>query len=499
MSKSKAIIRDAVKFTVSGYVSSICNFVSATVVRKILDPVFMGLYTELTLIFEYAKYSNLGIFDSLDRQIPYYNGKKDFKKLDETKNIGITFSLFTSLICALGLIIFSYIIGGRLSPVLATGLKIVSVMVVIQSISTFYVTTIRASHLFGPLSNYVVIISVFDIIFKAVLGLRFGVTGMLWATVFTLILGIIYLFKKTGIGFSIVLKIPAASLRALLKIGFPLLLAGFAFMVLRSVDRLMIIAFLTKEDLGFYSIAIMAHSFIFQLPNLIYTVLFPRFYEEFGKSEDTARLKGFLEKPTIAFSCIFPILIGITIIVFPIFINYILPKYQQGITSTYILLFGTFFISITNMSGYLMVALKKQNVLVMISALCVGICILLNFIFVKAMHLGISGIALGTSITYFLYSLFIISYALKLYVSDIFARLRFLMEIYAPIVWVLFIYNYLRFFFHYNFKNLNSDIFNASIQIMVFLVLTIPLLIHVNKKTNLYSRMKNAEIGLFKK
>lgn len=500
LSESKTIIKDATRFTLSGYISSVCNFISATIIRKILNPFFMGIYAELALVLEYAKYSHLGVLDSLDRQIPYYNGRKEFEKMEETKNVGVSFSLLTSLISALGIIIFSYFLKDRLSPSLFIGLKVIAIMVVARSMSTFYVTLVRTNHLFGPLSNYVIIVAIFDILFKTILGIKFGVIGILWGTVITLILGILYLFRKTGLRFRITLKMPKMVIKSLLSIGLPLLLAGFTFMVLRSIDRIMIITLLTKEDLGYYSIAIMMHSFVFQLPNLIYTVLFPRFYEAFGRAENNVdKIRNYLEKPTLAFAYLFPIMIGMAIIALPVFVNYVLPRYKDGITPALILLFGTFFISITNMSAYLLIALKKQNALVIIGAICAIISVFLNLILVKTFHLGIKGVALGTAITYFLYSLFLIGHAIRYYIESFYNKIKFFLNLYLPLLWVLAVFYIFSLVFTYGADNLKLDIGKASLQILLLLVLAFPLLARANKKIDLYNRIKNAGFNIFKK
>jgi O-antigen/teichoic acid export membrane protein len=500
LSESKRIIRDGTAFTVSGYISSVFNFISAIIVRRILSPFFMGIYAELALIFEYAKYNHFGMIDSLDRQIPYYNGKKEFGKAEEIKNIGVSFSLFASLFSALIIIAFSYVFKGRLSPSLFVGLKVIAVMVIAQSMSSFYVTLVRTHHLFGSLSRYVIIVAVCDVLFKAVLGIKFGVIGILWATVVTLILGILYLFKRTGFRFKITLNIPGKAVKSLLGIGFPILLAGFTFMVLRSIDRIMIIAFLSKEDLGYYSIAIMMHSFVFQLPNLMYTVLFPRFYEAFGGSENNIdKLRGYLEKPTLAFAYLFPVIIGVAVIILPLLVNYILPRYADGINPASILLFGTFFISITNMSSYLLIALKRQNMLLLIGGGCVIISAFLNLIFIKVFHMGIEGVALGTALAYFFYSFFIIGCAMRQYIKSLYNKIKFFLDLYLPLLWVLLIFYIFGFIFSYDFKNLKLDIGTASLETVIFLMLTSPLLISVNKKIGLYSKVKDAGFKFFKR
>lgn len=499
MTKSKRLIKDAARFTVSGYISSTCGLFSAIVVRRILDPFLMGIYSELLLVFEYAKYNHLGALDALDRQIPYYSGKGQTDKKEESARAALSFSLAASLVCAAALTLFSLVMGGRLSPALSVGLKIVGIMVVVQSVSTFYVTMVRGHHRFGPLSAYVIILAVSDIVFKLFLGLIFGLTGILWASVATLGISLLYLMKKGGVRIRVSLRIPFGVLKALIMIGFPLILSGFAFMVLRSVDRIMIIAYLTKEELGLYSIAIMVHSFVFQLPNLIYTVLFPRFYEAFGNTEDVSKLRGYLEKPTIAFAYIFPLLIGLAAIALPVLIHYILPKYTAGIPAATILLFGTFFLSITNMYGYLLVALKRQVDLVIIGVSGVAVSFALNFVFINFFHLGIEGVAAACTVSYFIYSVILIGYAMRWSADALIEKLKFFVSIFSPIAWAAAVLAALQLFLRYRFFDLKSDVITAAAGMSIFFLLMVPLMVMVNKKISIFGRLRDAGIGIGKR
>lgn len=499
MSKAGRIIKDATKFTLGGYLSSVFDFASAVIVRKVLDPFFMGLYTELLLVFDYAKYSHLGMIDALDRQIPYYNGKKEPDKRDEAVNAGASFSFFASLLCASIIAVAAYLLKGRISNLFICGLWLIALTVVIQSLSSLYVTLVRTNHLFGPLSIYVILVSVISVILKYALGINFGVAGILWSTVLALSISLFYLFRKTMLRFKISVKIPAHTLKELMKIGLPLFLTGFAFLFLRSVDRFMIIAFLRREDLGYYSIGIMMHSFVFQLPNLIYTVVFPRFYEAFGAFEDSVdNLRGYMEKPSLAFSYLFPVLIGLLLIMLPVFVNYMLPKYAEGITSASILLFGTIFLSITNMSTYLLVAFKKQNILLAISIIAGIANIIITLVFIKVFALGLAGVALGTAGAYLLYSFLLIGYSIGHYVDKGVDKVKFFIDLYAPSLYVIAALFLLKFFFRYNLTSIFSDIFIMLTQSVIFMILTLPLILRMNRKTRLFDTISGLGIDLIK-
>jgi len=498
--KKDKLIAHTTQFTVSGYVSSVINFFVAIVVRRILSPYLMGIYAQLALIFEYAKYCHLGAIDSLDRQIPVYRGGGDEKTAAEAANVGISFSLLASVVCACVIIVFGIIRRPAIEPALNHGLYVISLLVITQIVCSFYVTLVRTRHLFGVLSRYVVLLAVSDLFLKFALGVKFGVVGILLGSVLSLFAGFAYLYRVTGIRFHIAFPVNIRVLKTLLAIGFPLLMAGFTFMVLKSIDRIMILSFLGKEPMGYYSIAIMMHSFAFQLPNLIYTVLFPRFYERFGRlKENVKELRPLLEGPTLAFSFIFPVIIGIAVILLPLFIRKVLPAYHEGIPAANILLFGTVFLSITNMSGYLLIALKKQARIVFIGVFSIICNILLNLYFIKILKMGITGIALGTGISFFLYSLVLISHALGLYLEKRPHRLKFIFKVYFPVFSIISLVIIINEAVERIFKAECGNTIDTTVRLIVFSFLSLPFLLYINKKHSIFRKIKDASSGIFRR
>lgn len=478
------IIKNALKFSAGNYIANIFDFFTRIIIRRLLGPATMGIFVELTLLFEYVKNHSLGILDALDREIPILNGKKDYAGLRYTSNTGLSFCMVTSLTLALLLISYSLFMRRVHDLNLINGIRIIAALNIIHTFISFYIVFIRTHHRFGLLSRYLLIMGVINLVLSLVFVMIFGFYGLLLALILIGAVRIIYLFRASGYRFKIRMNFPLSEVARLLKIGFPLLLSSFIFMTLRSVDRFMIIGFLDRVNLGYYSIATMMHSYIFQMPNLIYAVLFPGFYEAFGRASNIQTIRNYYEYPALTFAYLFPIFVGLAILILPLILNYLLPKYLPGKMPAIILMLGTFFISITNMSGYLLIALNKQKFIVFIGIIAILVSIILNYVLLKIFALGLSGVALATAITYFIYSFFLIVAAFRNYTRDIKEHICFLFSLYAPFIWVLLVLGGIYLLFAgLCFANFREKLLYLFLQIFIFLLACLPLLFYLNRRT----------------
>jgi len=481
-SRAKKTLSDSLKYSVSGYFSYIFSFIVGIITRRILGPALMGIFSELMLIFQYMKFYDMGILNSLDKEVPYWNGRNDIDKSRWIQDIGFSVNLYLSLITGIILVLFSFFIKDT-DPVFILGLRILAVLIVIQALASFYTVIIRTHHKFNILSFYVILVAVLELILIIFLGIKYNFYGVLAAFFLTILMGVIYLWKATARHFHVYIKLPWKEIGRLFKIGFPLFLSGLIFLLVRSIDRIMIIGFLDQTQLGYYSIATMMFAGIFQLPNLIYSVIFPRFYEAFGRS-DLKGVRLHFEKPTLIFAYLFPIIIGATILVLPFFIHYLLLDYQPGVISANILLLGIFFISLINMPMYLLTALNKQRYIVIFGLIATFIIFASDYIFLK-IGLGLKGIALGTCLGYFFYCTTLMVFSYRHYAKDMRELLLFLKKIYMPFMWMAAsIYLLTMVFKNDLFYGFPKDLFLMLIKEISFLIICLPLCYFLNRETN---------------
>jgi len=444
------------------------------------------------LIFDYAKYSHLGVIDAMDKELPYSYGKKDDERFEALKNTGFTFCMGLALCIGIGVFVASFFMNFSKDTLFVNGIRIVAFMIVLQLINALYIVLNRSRNNFSVISKYIILIALLDITVKIALVLKFKFYGLLWASVITWALGLWYFYKASIGRFKLLFNFKRADISRLFKVGFPIFIMGFVYMTLRNIDRIMIIRFMSRESLGFYTIAIMVSVYVTQLPNLIYAVIFPRFYQAYGEKQNIHQIRELFVRPTIVFAYFFAILIGLVIIGLPLLVQSLLPKYVDGVLPASILLSGAFFLALVNMSGYLLIALNKQIYMVLIGAVGIFAGAILNIIAIQKLGLGLAGVAVATSISHFFYATVLITVAFSNYTKKISEHLRFFLQLYAPFVWVAVLMFVLRGFTFNSSGDMWCDLRGVILKAIVFILACLPLVYYANKKTSVLRLAKEA-------
>jgi O-antigen/teichoic acid export membrane protein len=181
-----------------------------------------------------------------------------------------------------------------------------------------------------------------------------------------------------------------------------------------NIDRVMIRNLLDNTSLGYYSIAIMAHNFVFSFPNAVSVLMFPRFQHRFGQTQNLADLEPLLRTPLLTMTWAVPVFCGGVFLVLPTVVHYILPRYVPGLEAMKILLVGTSFICLTHMPNQFLITLDKQARTASFLMGLVVVAVGLDYLAIR-MGLGIEGVAAATTISYLIYYLGLLAYALKHY------------------------------------------------------------------------------------
>ncbi len=451
----------------------------------------MGHLSFLFMIIEYFKYSHLGLIQALDREIPFYNGQGQGDKVQEIQKVSYNFYFFATCLISMCVLMAAGVmkLSGYQPPYLE-GFYIVPFLLMAYMFVTYYRVILRSHHQFSLLSRLNLLSALVEVTACVGLVMIWGIQGVILGLTLTFLLGGIYIRKKSMLRFPLHLKwIKFRELRRLLKIGIPLILYDSLRMVFLSVDKIMIIALLGYTQLGLYSVATMAFNFLMPLPKSIFNVIAPRFYEAFGKTENIESMKKYLIEPTIVVGYLFSILIGIGVIFLIPMIFHILPQYRDGIQAVTILLISSFFYSIIFMWGFFLIAMHKQMKMVYFNLIAVILSIGLNLFFVKGLHWGIAGIAVGTSITYAVLSTIFITYVYSFYTNSIKDHLKLLLQCYFPAFWGgVLLWGILRIkgFSH---VSLITDLIEASGFSIIFFACCLPLVLYVNNRSRLFEML----------
>jgi O-antigen/teichoic acid export membrane protein len=394
------------------------------------------------------------------------------------KIVDVTFSylIVAGLVVAVVIWLLSFFL--FTNPLLKTGMKIIAVLVPMTLMYNLVINVLRAKKQISILSKVVIINILFVAMFAIPGAYLFNVNGFAAGTVIATALSFCLAKRWSNIRFS--LSFDWDQIWHLIKIGFAMFLASILFRTFMNVDKIMIGKMLGIEQLGLYTIGIMAVQQVGSLPRFFNIVIFPHIQEKYGATKDVMDVKEMILRPTYFISRLMPILTGIIIFLAQPIVLYVLPQFKDGLGVMKILVLGYFFMAVNQMSSVLLFTIDKQKLLIPLYGIMVAVCIGFNYLFIT-MGLGIIGVALGTSISYFLFFLVVFSFASK-HIIEWREIKRFYFEI--MIFYIYFLINILWIDAVVNFPGATLTSFA---KISCFLLVCIPVLISVQRRERIFS------------
>lgn len=476
--KDKIIISSSY-YSVVRLVSQILLIIRGFIIARLLGPSLFGIWNIYLAVLSYSQHSHLGMYEGMVKDIPYYKGRKNPEKVEQIKNTVFYSMFFISLFIALTLIIVSFVLEDKYSPIFINGLRLVAILVILQQMYSYYLGLLTANSRFIIISKITLLFSFLSVVLIYPLVSLYGLNGAIYSIALSNLFALIIIRRalKYKFHFNIVLS----EIRRLLKIGFPLLLISFMYVLLGTIDKLMIAGLINETELGYYSIAVVISNFVFYVPNIVGAVMFPSMMEALGTHGNVKYLKNYLIDPIFILAYLMPLVIGIVYLSFPLFIKNFLPNFIHSIDVTKILILFMYFMALNSISSKFVIAINKQNKILglQIFSVLLGIC--LNYIFIK-LGWGIEGVALATGITYMVYSNATTMFAFSQVTNKLSEIIKQVIPLWAPFFYLLILIVVLDNPFSQNFQ---VSIFHTILKIIYFILLNVPLIMYLNKRTNI--------------
>lgn len=395
--KKRSIIQSTTGYTAANSLAQGIGMINSIVLRGFMGPRAMGVWSLLQVILGYCGYASFGTTKALARDYPYFRARGENEKADELKDLTLTFSLAMSLIPAALLSVYLGFRGRGLEPALRFGLGFLVVFLFIQRFYDLVVNLLRSEKKFGVLSQLLVLNAVGGLVISFLLVSRWNIYGLLGGTALVTLGCLWFIYRRNPYRFRYYWN--SRELVKELKLGIPLVISGFLFEFLKSLDKWMLAKGLGFYEVGLYSIAMMVNSYVYSLPMTFAHIWYPHLQEAYGEGESAAAVKGYLVTPVFILSVLVPFLSGLAIFIAPVLTELLLPKFTAGIGAMKIYLAGTYFLMLAQFSRDFLVRLDKYwlNIGVAISA--IGVNFFSNLLFLK-LGWGLEGIAAGTAISF---------------------------------------------------------------------------------------------------
>ncbi len=310
------------KFFSSNILSVPISLITGFINFRNIDPVFMGIWSTVTIFEVYTNFLRMGIVNGMNRELPFAMGQKDFEKANKYASSTLLFSLLNIIILLLitPLIVNQINIDERYYACLA--------VVLFKACLSFYTTyltgTFRSDDQFNKLSN----INLISLLSKLLLCplVFLGFNGFLIYEVILLLIGAILLHYFRPI--KIKPQFHQIEFMRLFRTGIPHFVTSYIISVIDTLPRLFIIKFGTEQLLGLYSPVLMLLNIIMIFPSTISTYLYPKFSYKIGMNVAASVIwKQYIKVLILSF-------LGISVIVL---IGYFLIDYFGIIFPKYVL------------------------------------------------------------------------------------------------------------------------------------------------------------------
>lgn len=355
---------------------------------KLVGPEQMGIWQTITLISTYGMILTIGVINGMGRNVPFYRGKGD--ELEVRKNIATTlfFLLIVLAIFTAVLPVIYFLLPVEVNITVLLGVVLLGARVV----NTYSVMLIRSFRDFRRLGTHQAMTALVLLITIVPLFVIPDLHTIFWG-VFLSLVTVILLSKK----YSSLYPRSRKVFFDLLRTGFPIYIVGLCFIVLTTIDRVIVLGFLGTEQLGIYIVAAIAMAVLLMAPALVSNVMYPKLAEIYGS---TGRLSDLVPQVIMIIKLNFLFTVPIAIAFFVAFYLYVIPvhmdAYLPGRDAMAIILGGCLFIPVGAGFGDLFNVIGLQARYLRNTILGVAVNVCTGWWLVAHMGAGLEGAAAGT-------------------------------------------------------------------------------------------------------
>jgi O-antigen/teichoic acid export membrane protein len=427
-------IRNIIWVFVSIVVSKGMGIATAFFIPKILGPADFGIWVAMLAVLQYAPIACLGTGEALIRLFPYHYARDEFEKAREIED-GVLGSIIigSAFILIFGLIFTNLVV----MPGFQNVLPMVKLMILSASVSlfsAFYSLRLVAHQKFKcvglteTLRSFVTFVLLVS--FSYAWSLKGSVFGYLISEI--LLCALLVIISTFACG-KISVKFSFQSLLKLVKVGLPITLVWWVYILQTTAGSLISMAFLGDIPTGYFGLGVSISSILILIPDAVNRVLYPRINEEVGRGGGYNVMERLVIMPGFIIGLFGALLIGVLVLFLPYLYFTVFQRYLPGLLCGKILLLGAFFSCLVRSGANFLIANNEIYLLLKYVIVGLGTNVLLNIIFIKA-GFGIAGVAFGTAIASIIVTTIIWISVFRVFGKGKVERWKELYKLYSPFI-----------------------------------------------------------------
>ncbi len=384
-------------FTASTVLLQASRFGVSMYSAKLLGPEIWGSWNILNLALVYLGVFHLGLINAMNREVPFFRGSGDDDRVRLVESVTLGVVLISAVVVCAGVILGSTLLAG---DALRGPLSTLAPLLAVSLFSVYLQTSLKSNNRFYRMSWQQLVFAGLLPLLAIPMARRFGLSGFIGGQAIAIALvaaGMVSIWR-----FNLKPRIDGREMLRLMRIGFPILGVGILYALLTTADRLVIVAMLDKIELGYYSLAIMVVGIIGLIPMLVAQQTYPRMAETWGRTRQVDDVMRWVYRQVVmAVGITIPVVVIVYLAATP-FVMRFLPDFAPGIRAMKIIVIGPLFLALAGGFGNLLNTLNRQTWYLLVQGIALLLNVVLNITLIRA-GLGITGVAIGTTITYALY------------------------------------------------------------------------------------------------
>jgi len=393
--------------------------VTAVLLRMILSPSQMGIWQTVKLLISQGNYANLGISKGAAREYNVALGSSEIEDARRGLSIALTVNTLTSVAYAAllagvgiwvaassitGSVTFASLTSAWLTNPWAIALTVAGILAAVSRYVTFRITILRTEQRFDVTSRIAVAEAVVTLAIVCLCAWIFGLPGVYLGTLAVMATG--WVLAVRGSRFSLRAAWDRATASRLVAIGGPILLAGAASSLLRSLDKVMILAYMPDgaTALGIYSAALLVAGQLLGLGNMAASVVGPRYGRRYGETQDEAAVAQLAADASGWIAVAMSGLAAISLTAGVPLLARLIPDYAAGLEPLGLLVPGILAMTLSLPGSQSLVAVGRQKTALWCVLIAIALAAGANH-FVLTAGYGLTGVAAATSGSFLFYYL----------------------------------------------------------------------------------------------
>ena len=392
--------RDSLALAVTQYLVRAMSMARNFVAAKLLDPTSYGAWNALQLMMDYGAIAPLGTQQGLDQMVPARIVEGDPERLARAKRAALfNVVVLTLLFTAFGLGWAS--VGSSRMRVFwgLGGLAVALFCVLLVNVANVGTGVLRSHGDIGGFARWFVLQGLIGSGLGLALMVPFGRWGLLWGWLAGCLVA--YLFVAWR-GRRLVPLLPAPALECfdLIQIGLPLYIFTASGIVMRNIDRIVVLRFLGTQALGYYGLSVNVLTLLMAVPDSLVYVVYPQLVRRISEaSGDPAAIRDRVERLVRGVAIGLPALAGLCALWARDLVHALLPRYDACVPPLQMLAFGATGLAMSSFGSVVLMTVGRRIILVPAAVFLAALSGGLQLLSLR-WHGGLTGVAAASSAAY---------------------------------------------------------------------------------------------------